>query len=241
MDIIFREKMLEELFKLEDPGYREFHTKLIPGADKTRFIGIRMPILRKYIKKLSKDGKAEAAIENILSTFAQMPEKIYYEERLICGILIGTSVKDYDRWQQLIKRFVPLIDNWAVCDGACASMKIASEYREKTWDFMKDYLYDEREYHIRFGVVMLMDWFIDNEHIDLVLAEMEKVKTDDYYAMMAVAWALSVCFVKFPDKTMRLIEAQNLDIRTHNKTIQKIRESLRVDNEIKKELLAYRR
>ena len=241
MDILLRNKVLENLRDLQDLKYRDFHTKLIPGADKDLFIGVRMPQLRKYMKQIAKDGEANQVIENILEIAEAGKEPLYYEERVICGILIGMTIKDYDTWENLARRFVPLIDNWAVCDGACASMKVIAKHQHEAWPFLKKYLEDNREYYIRFGVVMLMDWFIDEEYIDRVLLELQKAKTDDYYAMMAVAWALSVCFVKFPEKTMEVIKTGSLDVVTHNKTIQKIRESYRVDAETKKELQNYRR
>lgn len=96
-------------------------------------------------------------------------------------------------------------------------------------------------YEIRFGVVCLLDFFINEAYIDAVLEEMKKIHHDGYYVKMAVAWAVSICYIHFPEKTQKLLKENSLDDWTHNKTIQKIRESLRISKEEKEMLKTWKR
>lgn len=229
-----REKILNELYELKDEKYREFNIKLIPNIREDKIIGVRIPNLRKFAKNLLKE---EVNIAELLA----LKDQLFYEEKLLLGYMIGYKKQEFESWKNLVEAFVPLIDNWSVCDGACSTMKIANIYQEKTWEFIQKYLEDTREYYIRFGVVMVMTYYLNDQYIKEALEKLIKVKTDDYYAMMAVAWAVSVAFVKYPDLTFEVIKNNQLDVVTHNKAIQKIRESYRVSKEIKDELLKYKR
>lgn len=231
---MIREKILKEIHKLKDEKYREFNIKLIPNIREDKIIGVRIPILRKFAKKLLKE---EVNIAELLA----LKDQLFYEEKLLLGYMIGYKKQEFESWKNLVEAFVPLIDNWSVCDGACSTMKIANIYQEETWKFIQKYLEDTREYYIRFGVVMVMTYYLNDQYIKEALEKLIKVKTDDYYAMMAVAWAVSVAFVKYPDLTFEIIKSNQLDVVTHNKAIQKIRESYRVSKEIKDELLKYKR
>ena len=229
-----REKILNELYELKDEKYREFNIKLIPNIREDKIIGVRIPMIRKFAKTLLKE---KVDIADLLTT----KDQLFYEEKLLLGYMIGYKKQDFESWKNLAEAFVPLIDNWSVCDGACSTMKIANTYQEETWEFIQKYLDDTREYYIRFGVVMVMTYYLNDQYIKEALEKLTKVKTDDYYAMMAVAWAVSVAFVKYPDLTFEIIKSNQLDVVTHNKAIQKIRESYRVSKEIKDELLKYKR
>ena len=138
---------------------------------------------------------------------------------------------------------VPRIDNWAVCDTFCGDLKFADreENRRRVWEFLQSYLSDDREYFLRFGVVMIMDHYIDVSHIDSILKILAGIHHEGYYVKMAVAWALSMCYVAFPQKTEALIKNNRMDDFTHNKTIQKIRESYRVSKEDKERLKGLKR
>ena len=145
---------------------------------------------------------------------------------------------DAERRLSYIERFIPRIDNWAICDTFCGDLKFADkeENRQLVWNFLQPYLSDEREFFVRFGTVLLLSHCVDEEHIDSVLRLMEGVRHEGYYAKMAVAWTLSVCYVKFPEKTEKILRTGSLDNFTQNKTIQKIRESYRVSKEDKQRL-----
>ena len=135
--------------------------------------------------------------------------------------------------------FIPLIDNWAVCDSCCASFKFTAQYREELYPFIKSYL-SGSEYEARFAVVMLMDYYLTDGYIDEVLSLLCEIKSDYYYVNMAVAWALSVAFVKYRDKTLPYLTQKTLTPAVQNKTIQKIKESYRVTDTDKQLLNSFK-
>ncbi|MBO7611262.1 MAG: DNA alkylation repair protein [Elusimicrobia bacterium] len=225
-------KIRKELLALADPKYKEFHSSLCPGTD--NIIGVRIPVLRNYAKKLSKQ-------ENF-TEYISFNKTVYYEEVMLQGMLIGfirnTDIKEV---LSIIKNFVPKIDNWAVCDIFCSGLKTVNKNKETVWNFIQKYLKSKKEFELRFAIVMMLDYFIDNEYIDKVLTILDNIKHDGYYVKMAVAWAISIAFVKFPDKTMKYLKKNNLDDWTYNKSLQKICESLRVDKSTKEKIKKMKR
>lgn len=225
-------KIRKDLLDLADKKYKEFHSSLCPGTD--NIIGVRVPILRNYAKKLSKQ-------ENI-KEYISFNKTKYYEEVMLQGMLIGL-IKNIDIKEILtmLKSFIPKIDNWAVCDICCAGLKIVNKNKETVWTFIQKYLKSKKEFELRFAIVMILDYFIDEKHINEGLKIFDNIKHDGYYVKMAIAWAISVAFVKFPKITMTYLKNNNLDDWTYNKALQKICESLRVSDKTKKEIRKMKR
>ena len=195
---------------------------MCPGTD--NIIGVRIPILRNYAKKLSKQ-------ENI-KEYIFFNKTKYYEEVMLQGMLIGlTKNCNIKEILTMIENFVPKIDNWAVCDICCAGLKIVNKNKEIVWNFIQKYLKSKKEFELRFATVMILDYFLDEKYIDKVLTILDNIKHNGYYVKMAVAWTISVAFVKFQDKVMKYLKNNNLDDWIYNKSLQKICESLRVDKE----------
>lgn len=138
----------------------------------------------------------------------------------------------------LIRQWVPQINSWAVCDTVCATFKPKESERGAWWNFIEEFLRGNDEYAIRFGVVMSLTLFIDAEHLAALFAHYSAIRHEGYYVRMAVAWAISVCYVKFPDETLEFLAQGSLDTFTHNKAIQKIGESYRVSKENKQRAIA---
>ncbi len=213
----------ERLFSLADTEYRNFHSSLCPGTD--NIIGVRVPVLRNLAKEIAQSG-------DFLDFLNEQTE--YYEETMLAGMLIGMMKADFDTVLGYVRQFVPEIDNWAVCDTFCAGLKITKKHMHEMYSFILPFLDSRNEFEIRFAVVMLLDYYITADYISGVIALLDKVNHDGYYVKMAVAWALSVCYVKFPDVTMSYLSGENsLDDFTYNKTLSKICESLRVSKEDK--------
>ncbi len=204
----------EELFANQDLKYRAFHKKLVPNISEDVFIGVRVPVLRKMAVRANKENA-----ENLCE---------YYEEKMIKGFVIGLKKCPLDEHIDDLRAFVPLIDNWAVCDCCCSSFKFTNKYKNEMYDFIVSYL-DKCEYETRFAVIMLMDYYLDDDYIDRVLDIYSSIKSEYYYVNMAVAWALSVAFTKYRDKVLKIIESKTMTKDIQNKTIQKIRESNRID------------
>lgn len=220
----------EKLFSLADGEYQKFHSGLCPGTD--NIIGVRVPVLRNLAKEIAHSGG--------FLDFLNCPTA-YYEETMLQGMLIG-FVKDFDASVEYTRAFIPKIDNWAVCDVFCAGFKITKKHYDEMLAFIIPYLESEKEFEVRFAVVMLLDFYVTEKYIDEVIALLDGVHHDGYYVKMAVAWALSVCYVKFPDVTMEYLKnADSLDDFTYNKALSKITESLRVSAEDKAVIRAMKR
>lgn len=224
----------EELFQLQDLKYREFHNALVPGEEK--LIGIRVPVLRQYAKDLMKSCKMDT--DSLINSIGDE----YYEEVLLRGMIIGLQKKpEKEILFRQISEFVPLIRNWGICDTFCAGLKELKKYPDDTYTFLLHYLESDKEYDIRFGVVMLLSYYINEEYLQRLFMQAEKICHDGYYVKMAVAWMLSICFVKYYEETKDFMMVADLDDFIYNKALQKARESLRLTAEQKDELAAMKR
>ncbi len=215
----------EELFANQDVQYRDFHSRLVPNVDKQLFIGVRVPVLRKIAKKALTENA-----ENLCH---------YYEEKMIYGFVMGLKKCTLDEHRRDIESFVPLIDNWAVCDCCASSFKFVSGNIDDYYDFLLSFI-GRGEFATRFTVVMLMDYYLTDEYIDRVLSLLTHIEDDSYYVMMGIAWALSVAYVKYPDKVLSVIASMTLPPDLQNMTIRKIRESFRIDKNTKQMLMQYK-
>jgi 3-methyladenine DNA glycosylase AlkD len=213
-----------------DEEYQKFASALIPNVNNV--VGVRLPELRKLAKKIAK-GDWRAYLEHAQSE--------YFEEIMLQGMVIGYVKADIDEALQYVAKFVPKIDNWSVCDSFCVGLKFTKMNMEQVWDFLQPYLSSENEYDIRFGVVMLLNFYIEEEYISRVLQLLDNAKHEGYYVKMAVAWAVSICYIKLPEFTMTYLNSNSLDNFTYNKALQKITESYRVDPETKKMIRSLKR
>lgn len=220
-------KIKQELKQLVDEKYREFHKELCPGTE--NILGIRVPVLRDYAKKLSKEYEIRELLDQI--------DNEYYEEIMLQGMLIGLE-KDEDIQNILkdIERFVPKIDNWAVCDVFCAGLKITKKHVKEMWNFLQKYVVSDKEFEIRFSIVIILDYYITEDYLEKNFDIFDHIKSDEYYAQMAVAWAISICLIKFYDKTIQYLKQAKIDKFTYNKALQKAIESYRISDEQKTEL-----
>lgn len=214
--------LVKYLKTLSDEPYQKLQYKLIPGAENV--LGVRVPKLRALAKQIAKGDWRR---------FLNGAQDACFEEIMLQGLVIGYAKMTPDETFARVADFVPKINNWEVCDVCCSTFKTAAKEKEKLFAFLQPYLKSQREFDLRFAVIMLMDYFITEEYIDRILKIYDEIRHDGYYVKMAVAWALSVCFVKYQDKTMRFLEQNSLDDWTFNKTLQKITESYRVDDNMK--------
>ncbi|MFR8104528.1 MAG: DNA alkylation repair protein [Clostridia bacterium] len=226
MENYLKQEVQKDLLNLADEKYNEFQSGLCPGID--NIIGVRLPVLRNYAKELS--NKID------IKEYLEIEVMDYYEEIMLQGMLIGLLKENFNTIKKYIVEFVPKINNWAVCDSFCAGLKITKKNKEEMWQFIQPYLKSDKEFEIRFGVVMLLDYYIVEDKIEQVLSILNEIHHEGYYVKMAVAWAISKCYIKFPTETMKLIKENNLDDYTHNKAIQKVKESYCVTKAEKEQL-----
>jgi 3-methyladenine DNA glycosylase AlkD len=225
-----QEKIRQQLEALADKEYRAFSSGLLPNTE--HILGVRLPLLRKMSKQIARSEWRE---------YLQSANENSFEEIMLQGMVIGCVKCSIEERLSYIQSFIPHIDNWSVCDSFCASLKFTRESPELMWNFLLPYLKSEHEFSIRFGVVMLIFYYIDEEHVEEILIYLDKVHHDGYYVKMAVAWAVSICYVQFPKCTLNYLAQNHLDDFTYNKALQKITESLKVDKETKKTIRAMRR
>lgn len=226
-----KEEILNYLFEMQDKKYKEFHSSLCPNTD--NIIGVRVPILRDYAKRLVKKYSINELLKNIGND--------YYEEIMLKGMIIGISKDSLEVTLKRIQQFVPKIDNWAICDVFCGGLKITNKYKKEVWDFIRQYLKSNKEFEVRFGVVMILSYFIDKDYLQKDFKVFENIKHKGYYVKMAVAWAISICLIKFYNETIEFLNKSNLEKFTYNKSLQKAIESYRITKEQKEELRKMKR
>ena len=225
------QQIKQDLINLSDVKYKEFHKGLCPGVN--NIIGVRVPVLRKYAKDLLKKYSLKELIQSI--------DNEYYEEIMLQGMLIGLNSKEpWQQVQEYIQEFIPKIDNWAICDTFCAGLKITKNKEKKMWDFIQVYLKSDKEFEIRFGIVMILDYFIKEEYLERDFEIFDSVLKKDYYVKMAVAWAISICLIKYYNETICYLKDCNLDNFTYQKAIQKAIESYRITKNQKDELRSFK-
>ncbi|MGM9944593.1 MAG: DNA alkylation repair protein [Lysinibacillus sp.] len=215
-------KIREELLNLSEEKYRAFQSNLCPGVE--NILGVRVPLLRKISVQLSKGDYAD---------YLNNEDVKYYEETMIRGLTIGYIKVDNDTRFDYIRNFVPQINNWAICDSFCSNLKFTKKNMNEVWNFLMTYLSSDKEFELRFVIVMMLNYFMTDEYIDDVLNILNDIHHNGYYVKMAVAWALSVAYIHFPNKTLDYLKNNNLDNFTYNKSLQKIIESNRVCKEDK--------
>ncbi|MBE7087484.1 MAG: DNA alkylation repair protein [Clostridiales bacterium] len=216
------------LFDNFDTEYAKFSKKLIPDS-KYDFIGVRVPDLKKIAKTIVKEKKEDQFLES---------EHKFYEEYFLHGLILGYCKKDVSTLIKLIKEFLPYIDNWAICDGTVQSLKIFKKHPAVAQNFAFDCLKSNKPYTVRFGIVTLLTYFLDENFSQKVIDEVVKINFDNYYVNMAIAWFLSVALVKQYKSAISYIESKSLPKFIQNKTIQKAIESFRISKE-EKEFLKY--
>ncbi len=231
-----------ELYKNMDVEYGKYTASLSPNAG--NIIGVRIPVLRKMAKEIASVNWKEYLDGALDDTF---------EEVMLQGLVLGYATGITHDIFFYLDTFIPKIDDWAICDTLCNTFITADKCPEETWAFLMKYMDENgvingvsaslrnREFELRFVAVMMLNHFLNDEYIDRVLYALNLMKNDGYYMKMGVAWALAEAYVKYPEKTMKLLKDNDLDDFTFNKSIQKMQESFRISAEEKKILKAMKR
>ena len=217
------------LFELRDHEYKLFHSKLMPTVDADSIIGVRVPDLRRLAKSIYKEGTYKSFI-------CELPH-CYYEENNLHAFLIE-QIKDYDIAIEKTNQFLPFVDNWATCD--CFSPKIFKNNKSKLLLEIKQWISSDKPYTIRFGVGMLMRYFLDDDFSTEYPLMVSKIVSNEYYVNMMIAWYFATALSKHFDDVLPYISDRILDKWIINKTIQKAVESYRLDDSKKEILRKYR-
>lgn len=231
-------QILNEIIDLCDESYRAFCSRLLPGID--NILGLRMAHAVKIAKRYSGTNEGEEFLSSLPHT--------YHDENIVHAIMLGRLRADFNALSPQIASFLPFVTNWAVCDSLCAYLKRFFAFPE-SYAFALGCLKSNHCFTVRFGLVSLLDYFIDSEHIVTVLSECVRLGelcrkgafkdadfNGEYYVSMAIAWLISICLVKQYDTALPVIEKGLLPKWIHNKSIQKATESLRIENTVKEYL-----
>ena len=224
------EAFINELISNRDSNYKDFNSKLIPVTN-NKIIGIRIPTLREISKTIYKDNYEE---------FLNIVKSDYMEEILIEGFVIGL-IKEENIADKYIKRFLPKVDNWCVCDTVCSSFKIVRKNSEKYFNYFTKNIDFNEPFQIRVSLIILNAHYINDKYIDRIFEYVNTIKSNHYYVQMGISWLISTCYVKYKEKTLEFLNNNNLDDFTYNKSIQKMIESKRVSEDEKNTLRKLKR
>lgn len=215
----------KELFQLQDKEYRQFHSRLMPTIDPGLVIGVRTPELRKLAKRLGK--------EKDISIFLGTLPHIYYEENNLHAFIIS-EYKDYAACIEALDTFLPYVDNWATCDMMVPG--VLKKNLPETLHKIKEWIASGQTYTIRFGLGMLMRFYLEDAFETEYLTMAAAVTSEEYYVKMMIAWLFATALAKQYEATLPFIEQRCLEPWTHRKAIQKAIESRRITEEQKQYL-----
>ena len=208
-------KFIEYLFSLKDDEYQKFNQKIVKTDN---IIGIRLPILKNIAKIIAK---------NDYLSFIKNNKHQYSEEIMLHGLVITYLKIDFNESIKLFDEYIKYIDSWATCDSVVMNYKIVSKNLDICLIKIKEYLKSDKPFVKRVGIVLLF-YYLNDDYIDEVLKLINSVKSEDYYVKMANAWLISICLVKYYDKTVKFLKSCQLDDWTYNKALQKAIESYRI-------------
>lgn len=219
------ERIQEQLWEMQDVGYKDFHAKLIPTVAPEAIIGVRTPELRKYARKLAKDPQ----IDDFL---AQLPHQ-YYDENNVHAFVVE-QIRDYGECLAQTEHFLPYIDNWATCD--MMAPKVFAKHKTELLESVQRWIASSETYTIRYGVGMLMRFYLEEDFRQEYLQWVADIRSEEYYVNMMRAWYFATALAKQYEAVIPYLEEKRLDDWTHNKAIQKACESYRITAQQKKYL-----
>ena len=222
--------MQQKLFALQDKDYQAGSVKLNPTVDPQMIIGVRIPALRKLAKELK--GTEEAA------AFLSVLPHAYFEEYLLHAFLIG-FIKDFEQAVTQVDRLLPYLNSWALTDSM--RIKAFDKAPEALLPHVARWLVDDHPYTVRYGILCLMNYFLDDRFKPAYLEKVAAVQSEEYYVRMMQAWYFATALAKQYDAALPYLAEGRLDPWTHNKTIQKAVESFRITPQQKDELRKLRR
>ena len=228
-------KYLKTICKQESIEDKNRHTAIL--NTRQNVLGIAMANIRKIARAICKQNYEEFLQVCLNASYKQE----YYEETLIQGLVIA-EIKDLEIQKKYLKIWIKKIDNWSTCDSVVSTMKGLKKSTDKKdyFEFYYNLCFSDKEFESRFGIIVLMTCYLEEDYIDKILQMCEKVTLDKYYVKMAIAWCLSFAFMKFKNKTYELFEKRVLDKFTQNKAISKCRDSFQVEKLDKENLINFR-
>ena len=227
---------------LNDEKYRQGHIRIINALPERKILGLHLPEMKQAAKELAKQANAP----DILRSFEQENQadrfSLAYEETLVWGLAINTLKCSWEERLSFLKPYIPVLDNWAVCDSFCCNAKWASKIPPQTlWEFLLPYYQSDKEFEVRFAIVMSMCYLLKEEWLSLVFEKLQQINLPNihseyvnlpspYYVRMGMAWLLATSLAKFPDETRNFVNASSLTEDVKRLYARKARESFKTRN-----------
>jgi 3-methyladenine DNA glycosylase AlkD len=222
--------ILKELKRLADNDYKTFNTRIIPTQQTT--LGVRVPQLRKIAKRIVKENPIE---------FVRSDKQNIFELIMLEGMVLSYMDRPFNELLPFTEKFLHKVDNWAQIDSTVCNYKNIANEKDTVLVVVKRWLSSEHEFVVRAGLVILLAHYVEKENLSMIFEFAQSVKHNGYYVHMGNAWLISVCMAKYPEETLAFFRNNTLDAKTHNKAIQKSRESFRVAKEYKTLLLGLKK
>ena len=227
---------------LTDEKYRQGHIRIINALPGRRILGLHLPEMKQLAKALAKQADASALLHSFEQEHQADRFRLTYEETLVWGLTINALKCSWEERLSRLKPYIPVLDNWAVCDSYCSNAKWALKVPSQTlWEFLLPYFQSDKEFEVRFAIVMSMCYLLKEEWLDIVFRQLESIDLKSihseytnlpspYYVRMAMAWLLATSLAKFPDKTRSFVNASSLTEDVKRLYVRKARESFKTRN-----------
>ena len=212
-------RIVKKMLDIADVKYKKFNENVVRGN--SPIIGIRIPDLRKFAKEIISKNK--------VNKFFKEYEGIYFEEKLIKGLIISSNEEYFNKY---VDEYLNELDSWCLIDTFCNSCKFINCNKEKYWGFVKNLINKQEEFIVRTGYVLILNYYLIDSYIDEII-ELFCKNFDYYYVNMAIAWCICETYIKYPKKIEDLLNKKILCEFVQNKAIDKINDSYRVDRECK--------
>ena len=227
---------------LDEEKYRQGHIRIINALPGRRILGLHLPEMKQVAKALVKEGNAIDILHAFEKEHKEEPFRLTYEETLIWGLTINALKCTPEERFSFLKTYIPVLDNWAVCDSFCCNAKWALKVPSQTlWEFLQPYFHSVREFEVRFAIVMSMCYLLKEEWLSTVFRQLEKIELSNirseytslpspYYVRMGMAWLLATALAKYPEATREFVNASSLTEDVKRLYARKARESFRTKN-----------
>ena len=227
---------------LTDEKYRQGHIRIINALPGRRILGLHLPEMKQLAKALAKQADALALLHAFEQEHQADRFRLTYEETLVWGLTINALKCSWEERLSRLKPYIPVLDNWAVCDSFCSNAKWALKVPSQAlWEFLLPYFQSDKEFEVRFAIVMSMCYLLKEEWLDIVFRQLESIDLKSihseytnlpspYYVRMAMAWLLATSLAKFPDRTRSFVNASSLTEDVKRLYARKARESFKTRN-----------
>ena len=224
---------------LTEEKYRQEHIRIINALPGRRILGLHLPEMKQVAKALAKQADAWDVLHAFEQEFQKDRFCLTYEETLVWGLTINALKCTWEERLSLLKPYIPVLDNWAVCDSFCCNAKWVQKLPpQMLWEFLLPYYHSDKEFEVRFAIVMSMCYLMTKEWLPIVFHQLEaldlsKIQSEytslpsPYYVQMGMAWFLATALAKFPDETRKFVKASTLTDDVKRLYVRKARESFR--------------